>query len=43
MVPVLIGLLTAIRERAEGRPAGEFLHQSDPEQLRSWVGVTNEA
>jgi sulfite reductase (ferredoxin) len=43
MVPVLIGLLTAIRDRAKGRPAGEFLHESDPEQLRSWVGVTDEA
>jgi sulfite reductase beta subunit-like hemoprotein len=39
MVPVLVGLLTAIRERAEGRPAGEFLHQSDLEQLRTWIGV----
>ena len=43
MVPVLVGLLTAIRDRAKGRPAGEFLHESDPEQLRSWVGVTDEA
>jgi sulfite reductase (ferredoxin) len=43
MVPALIGLLTAIRDRAEGRPAGEFLHESDPDQLRSWVGVTDEA
>ena len=43
MVPVLVGLLAAIRDRAKGRPAGEFLHQADPEQLRSWVGVTDEA
>jgi len=43
MVPALIGLLAAIRDRAKGRPAGEFLHESDPEQLRSWVGVTDEA
>jgi sulfite reductase (ferredoxin) len=43
MVPALVGLLTAIRDRAKGRPAGEFLHESDPEQLRSWVGVANEA
>jgi sulfite reductase (ferredoxin) len=43
MIPALIGLLTAIRDRAKGRPAGEFLHESDPDQLRSWVGVTDEA
>jgi sulfite reductase (ferredoxin) len=43
MVPALIGLLTAISDRAKGRSAGEFLHQSDPEQLRSWVGVADEA
>jgi len=43
MVPALVGLLTAIRDRAKGRPAGEFLHQADPEQLRSWVGVMDEA
>jgi hypothetical protein len=43
MIPVLVGLLTAIRDRAKGRPAGELLHESDPEQLRSWIGVTGEA
>jgi len=43
MVPALVGLLTAIRDRSKGRPAGEFLHESDPEQLRSWVGVADEA
>ncbi len=43
MVPVLVGLLTAIRDRAKGRPAGEFLHESDPEQLRAWVGVSDAA
>jgi hypothetical protein len=43
MIPVLIGLLTAIRDRAKGRSAADFLHQSDPEQLRSWIGVTDEA
>ena len=43
MVPALVGLLAAIRDHAKGRPAGEFLHESDPEQLRSWVGVTDEA
>jgi sulfite reductase (ferredoxin) len=43
MVPALVGLLAAIRDRAKGRPAGEFLHQVDLEQLRSWVGVTDRA
>jgi len=43
MIPVLVGLLRAIRERAKGRPAGEFLHESDPEQLRAWVGVSDGA
>jgi len=41
MVPALIGLLTAIRDHAKDRPAGEFLHESDSEQLRAWVGVTD--
>jgi len=41
MIPALIGLLTTIRDRASGRPAGEFLHEADPEQLRSWVGVVD--
>ena len=40
MVAVLVGLLRALRERnAEGLPAGEFLHRTDPDQLRAWVGV----
>jgi sulfite reductase (ferredoxin) len=40
MIPVLQGLLTAIRDRnPKGLPAGDFLHQADPEQLRSWIGV----
>jgi hypothetical protein len=43
MIPALIGLLTAIRDRADGRPAGEFLHETAPEQLRAWVGVADEA
>jgi sulfite reductase beta subunit-like hemoprotein len=43
MIPALIGLLTAIRDRADGLPAGEFLHETAPEQLRSWVGVVDEA
>ncbi|MBW2542155.1 MAG: NADPH-dependent assimilatory sulfite reductase hemoprotein subunit [Deltaproteobacteria bacterium] len=43
MIPALIGLLTAIRDRANGRPAGDFLHETPPEQLRDWVGVAEEA
>jgi sulfite reductase beta subunit-like hemoprotein len=40
MVPVLTGLLTAIRERnPEGLPAGDFLQRTDPAQLRSWIGI----
>jgi len=40
MIPVLTGLLTAIRDRnPEGLPAGEFLQRSDPGELRSWVGI----
>jgi hypothetical protein len=41
MIPALVGLLTAIRDRAKDRPAGEFLHESDSEQLRAWVGVAD--
>jgi sulfite reductase (ferredoxin) len=40
MVPALIGLLRAIKEHnGEGLPAGDFLHRTDPEQLRKWVGL----
>jgi sulfite reductase (ferredoxin) len=40
MIPVLTGLLTAIRDRnPEGLPAGDFLQAADPAQLRSWIGV----
>jgi sulfite reductase (ferredoxin) len=42
MVDALVGLLTAIRDRADGQPAGEFLHEADPAQLRSWIGVADE-
>jgi sulfite reductase (ferredoxin) len=41
MVDVLVGLLTAIRDRANGQPAGEFLHRADPAELCSWVGVAD--
>ena len=40
MVPVLLGLLRAIRdENPAGLPAGEFLHRADPARLRALVGV----
>ena len=40
MVPVLLGLFRAIREHnREDLPVGEFLHRSDPEQLRRWIGI----
>ena len=42
MASALVGLLTAIRDRANSQPAGDFLHQVDPAQLRSWVGVADE-
>ena len=35
---VLVGLLRAIREHANGRPAGDFLHETPDGQLRTWVG-----
>jgi sulfite reductase (ferredoxin) len=40
MVPALVGIFAAIRDRnEEGLPAGEFLYRTDPEQLRRWIGV----
>jgi sulfite reductase (ferredoxin) len=40
MVPVLVGLLRAIRDRNTQRlPAGEFLYRTDPSALREWIGV----
>jgi sulfite reductase (ferredoxin) len=41
MVPALVGLLRAIRERANGLPAGDFLHRADVAELRAWVGVAD--
>ena len=44
MVPALVGVLRAIRERnVERLPAGDFLHRSDPAQLRAWAGVEDGA
>jgi len=43
MIDVLTGLLTAIRDRnPEGLPAGEFLHRTDFDLLRSWIGIEDE-
>ncbi|HJO23650.1 MAG: NADPH-dependent assimilatory sulfite reductase hemoprotein subunit [Myxococcota bacterium] len=40
MVEALVGLLRAVKERnPEGLPAGEFLHRTEPEALRGWVGI----
>ena len=42
MVPVLIGVLSAIRDRNDAKlPAGEFLHRTDPDELRRWVGIAD--
>jgi sulfite reductase (ferredoxin) len=44
MVPVLVGVLRAVRERnAENLPAGDFLHRTDPAELRRWAGVEDGA
>jgi sulfite reductase beta subunit-like hemoprotein len=44
MVPALVGLFRAVRERnTEGLPAGEFLHRADPAALRGWIGVEDGA
>ncbi len=39
MVPALVGLFRAIRERAGEQPAGEWLHGQDPAALRGWIGI----
>jgi sulfite reductase (ferredoxin) len=40
MIPALVGLFRAIAERnRDALPVGEFLHRSDPEQLRTWIGL----
>jgi len=41
MVPALVGLLRAAREHGAGEPVGDFLHRTDPQQLRAWVGVAD--
>lgn len=40
MIPVLVGLFTAIRDHnSRGSPVGDFLHDTDPGQLRGWIGI----
>ncbi len=40
MVPALVGLLRAVRERnTDGLPVGEFLHRTNPAVLRDWIGL----
>ncbi len=40
MIPVLVGLFQTIREHNQADlPVGDFLHRSDPEQLRAWIGL----
>jgi sulfite reductase beta subunit-like hemoprotein len=41
VVAALCGILRAVKERnPEALPAGEFLYQTDPAQLREWAGVS---
>lgn len=40
MRPALVGLFRAIREHCPpGRAVGDFLHETDPETLRGWIGL----
>jgi sulfite reductase (ferredoxin) len=39
LAPVIVGLLRAIKQHANGRTAGDFLWETPEEQLRAWVGV----
>ncbi len=38
MIPVLTGIVRAIRDHANGLPSGEFLHRTPPEELRRLSG-----
>jgi sulfite reductase (ferredoxin) len=40
MIPMLTGLLRAIRDHNTGRlSAGEFLYRTDPDVLRAWIDI----
>ncbi len=39
MVPALTGLLRAVEQHNEGLPIGEFLHRTDRDTLRGWIGL----
>ena len=41
MVPALVGIVRAIRDHADGAPAGDFLHATPTERLREWVGLAD--
>jgi sulfite reductase beta subunit-like hemoprotein len=41
MVTALVGIVRAIRDHGAGLPAGDFLQQADPAQLRAWVGIAD--
>jgi hypothetical protein len=44
MVPALVGVLRAVRERnPENLPVDDFLHRADPAELRRWAGVEDGA
>ncbi len=43
MIPALVGLFRAIKDRAGDTPAGDFLHETDPSTLREWAGVEDGA
>ncbi|MDJ0864837.1 MAG: hypothetical protein QNK03_01935 [Myxococcota bacterium] len=44
MVSALVGLLRAIAERnTAGVPAGDWLWEADPAELRGWIGVEDSA
>jgi sulfite reductase (ferredoxin) len=44
MADALVGLFRAVREHnTEGLPVGDFLHRSDPAELRAWIGIEDEA
>ncbi len=42
MIPILVGLFRVLDERNRGGlPAGDWLWQASPQQLREWIGVAD--